>query len=203
MECGMAASEKDFHCKLGPHPDKRDPAMTPSTHCQICGRAILANTGLIAHHGYTRPGSGWQTASCFGARWKPYEIACDALPPAIRSCDGFRKMVVKTKADYLSDPPAELVIEPRQYTNEKPVTVTRPDGFKTDKQPGSWRSRTYEAKFWSLISAQIREIRSAEESLKYMRQRLADWPGREHKRKTVQEIVDGYGKPGQKREKTS
>ncbi len=41
--------------------------------CQICGRGIFANTGLIAHHGYERPGDGWQTASCRGARELPYE----------------------------------------------------------------------------------------------------------------------------------
>lgn len=41
--------------------------------CQICGRGIFANTGLIAHHGYQRPGDGWQTASCRGARQLPYE----------------------------------------------------------------------------------------------------------------------------------
>lgn len=44
-----------------------------SMTCQVCGRAILANTGLIAHHGYQRPGLGWQTGSCHGARALPYE----------------------------------------------------------------------------------------------------------------------------------
>ena len=42
--------------------------------CQICDRAIKANTGVIAHHGYQRPGEGWQTASCPGARALPYEV---------------------------------------------------------------------------------------------------------------------------------
>lgn len=52
-------------------------------HCQICERAIKANTGKIAHHGYTRPGTGWQTASCMGARHLPYEVSCDVIPLAI------------------------------------------------------------------------------------------------------------------------
>lgn len=43
-------------------------------HCQCCTRAILANTGKIAHHGYERPGSGWQTASCMGAKHLPFEV---------------------------------------------------------------------------------------------------------------------------------
>ncbi len=49
--------------------------------CQICGRPILAETGLIAHHGYQRPdrGSGYQTSSCYGARHEPFEKSRNAL----------------------------------------------------------------------------------------------------------------------------
>lgn len=55
-----------------------------SFHCQICEREIKAKSGLIAHHGYTRPhAQGWQTPSCMGARYRPYEVACDRLPAAI------------------------------------------------------------------------------------------------------------------------
>lgn len=51
--------------------------------CQICGRGILAEGGLIAHHGYERPGTGWQTGSCYGARRIPYEAGHDALDALI------------------------------------------------------------------------------------------------------------------------
>lgn len=47
--------------------------------CQICGRAIHANTGKIAHHGYQRPGHGYQTASCPGAQHVPFELSRDIL----------------------------------------------------------------------------------------------------------------------------
>lgn len=47
--------------------------------CQCCGRKHLANKGVIAHHGFERPGSGWQTASCYGARHLPFEVSRDAL----------------------------------------------------------------------------------------------------------------------------
>lgn len=47
--------------------------------CQICGRGIFAETGVIAHHGYTRPWEGRQTASCPGARQLPFEVSCVAL----------------------------------------------------------------------------------------------------------------------------
>lgn len=55
--------------------DKAAKAMT----CQICGRAIFAELGRIAHHGYERPGHGWQTASCYGALRLPYEVSRDAI----------------------------------------------------------------------------------------------------------------------------
>lgn len=45
-----------------------------SMTCQCCARRILANTGVIAHHGYERPGDGWQTSSCYGARQLPFEV---------------------------------------------------------------------------------------------------------------------------------
>jgi hypothetical protein len=47
--------------------------------CQVCDRGILAETGCIAHHGYTRPGTGYQTNSCEGARAVPLEISRDGL----------------------------------------------------------------------------------------------------------------------------
>lgn len=53
-------------------------------HCQCCGRAILANLGSIAHHGYERPGSGWQTASCFGAKRLPWEVDRSAVADLIK-----------------------------------------------------------------------------------------------------------------------
>lgn len=60
------------------------PAPAPSVEegrltCQCCGRPILANTGKIAHHGYQRPGEGWQTASCPGAQHLPFEVSRDEL----------------------------------------------------------------------------------------------------------------------------
>lgn len=47
--------------------------------CQCCARKYLANTGTIAHHAYERPGSGWQTASCMGAKYPPFEQSRDRL----------------------------------------------------------------------------------------------------------------------------
>lgn len=53
--------------------------------CQICGRPIYAEVGVIAHHGYERPGMGWQTDSCPAARELPFEASRDVLVAHIAS----------------------------------------------------------------------------------------------------------------------
>jgi hypothetical protein len=67
--------------------------------CQVCGRGILANTGLIAHHGFQRPGYGWQTASCSGAKELPFEVDRAALGEEItnaRAHAAFLRKYLKT-----------------------------------------------------------------------------------------------------------
>jgi len=55
--------------------------------CQICARKIYAELGVIAHHGYERPGEGWQTDSCDGARKLPYEADRAFLEGHIKICE--------------------------------------------------------------------------------------------------------------------
>lgn len=47
--------------------------------CPVCFRQIAVVGRHMAHHGYRRPGSGWQTASCAGTRFKPLERSNDGL----------------------------------------------------------------------------------------------------------------------------
>jgi len=42
--------------------------------CQVCAGEWIGNTGVLPHHGYTRPGWGEQTASCPGALHVPYSV---------------------------------------------------------------------------------------------------------------------------------
>lgn len=79
--------------------------------CQICARKIQANTGLIAHHGYTRPYAymGYQTASCPGARYMPYEMACDALQPYIDKLESALASTQEQLRDLINDPPHTLL----------------------------------------------------------------------------------------------
>jgi hypothetical protein len=80
---GLLASAKPLIKKRGEMPKVRSAAQiaddSKRMHCQCCGRAILANLGSIAHHGYERPGWGYQSASCFGAKRLPFEADRAAL----------------------------------------------------------------------------------------------------------------------------
>ncbi len=47
--------------------------------CPCCFRMIAVVGGKMAHHGYKRPGTGWQTSSCPGIRFKPLEVSTEGL----------------------------------------------------------------------------------------------------------------------------
>lgn len=61
----------------------KDIDASQTMHCQCCGRAIHAALGTIAHHGYQRPGYGWQTRSCFGAKRLPWQADRSAVKELI------------------------------------------------------------------------------------------------------------------------
>lgn len=97
--------------KRAPAPTKtsmaRDERAGKAMTCQCCGRDILAETGVIAHHGYQRPaGMGFQTASCFGAKDLPFEVSRAALGAYIKALenyviqqDAYRSRIVAESTD--------------------------------------------------------------------------------------------------------
>ncbi|MDE2096554.1 MAG: hypothetical protein KGL39_04850 [Patescibacteria group bacterium] len=71
--------------------------------CQICGRPIFAELGLIAHHGYERPGEGWQTESCIGARELPFETSRDVLGNHIVALENALEVLEASRATCCAD----------------------------------------------------------------------------------------------------
>lgn len=99
---------------------KRAKREQDSMHCQCCNRKILANTGMIAHHGYKRPGHGWQTSSCMGARYQPFEAGRMRLGEMITFLRERRKTMVKHLADTKAEVipvPHEVAISHNRVTN--------------------------------------------------------------------------------------
>lgn len=80
--------------------------------CQCCARRIFAQSGTIAHHGYERPGTGWQTASCMGAKHLPFEVARNRLGDLIVRL----KSDIQTARKHIADVRAEKSSVPFFWT---------------------------------------------------------------------------------------
>lgn len=119
--------------------------------CQICGRDIMANTGTIAHHGYERPGWGYQTSSCPGAKCVPYEEGHDALDRAIERTAEQLKEAEKAAAEIAVTHPERITHNVPDYNAKriggrvamKEVHYDRPADFdpKNDySEEAFWRT---------------------------------------------------------------
>lgn len=147
--------------------------------CQICEREIKANTGVIAHHGYQRPdrGSGWQTASCWGARHLPYEESCDAIPEYILHVKGYVENQKRLNEELLKNPPETLTYSWGRM-DKNPKVLNRPEGFDAKKNisEDAYRSyQTYEYEHYSLYRFHKREIDNGIKEIARVEKRLADW----------------------------
>lgn len=107
--------------------------------CQCCGRRILAETGTVAHHGYERPGTGWQTSSCMGAKEMPFEVSRDRLGVMI---EGLRNNLAGQVA---TRDAVETETAPVTYR----YTVGLPNGHR-DSKSASFTRDTFDAVIASL-----------------------------------------------------
>lgn len=56
--------------------------------CGWCLRDIsIDKNGLMSHHGFTRPGDGYQTQSCAGVNFKNLEVSLDGLNARIKATE--------------------------------------------------------------------------------------------------------------------
>jgi hypothetical protein len=99
----------------------KDIDATQEMHCQCCNRPIHAALGTIAHHGYTRPGYGWQTASCFGAKRLPWEVDREAVMDLIVHLEGLLKSNLEARADVAAEKQSVV----RQYSGEYDKRIGR------------------------------------------------------------------------------
>jgi hypothetical protein len=67
--------------------------------CQCCGRFVQSNTGFVARHGYKRPFDGWQTTSCVGAGFQPFEASRDRLGRLIDELEAEVRHAVRSLAE--------------------------------------------------------------------------------------------------------
>lgn len=127
--------------------------------CPVCFRRIAVLRGTMAHHGYQRPGQGWQTASCPGIRFKPLEVSSEGLEWLIATLRERLAGLKNSHANQATHP--EFLIAKRTY-NGKAEKITRDDPL--------WPR---------LFARHIAEIESEMESLERelptLDKMLADW----------------------------
>lgn len=169
------------------------------TTCQICGRAIktvvcysglghdakedhaAGRTDRIAHHGFQRPHQqGYQTGSCFGAKWRPYEVACDAIPILIAIMKNQEANLRTLLAKHLAEPPAKLQYNKTRGSWQKAewVDVPKPDGFVFDpeKKSYSYSDRGgYDYLYLSYKTSTETNIRDIGRGIKDMHARAWAW----------------------------
>lgn len=153
------------------------------TTCQVCGRPIKAALGVIAHHGYRRPmhGSGWQTASCLGARFAPFQRSCDRLRHVIGVVEAHRAALAENLAGIETTPPDFLLFDDRtqprrRYSYGPPPEmrrVDRPADF--DPKRYDYRPDSYATVYNNLLFKLRADLRGTDATLADMRARLASW----------------------------
>ena len=119
------------------------PTLTPT--CQICGRAIRAKTGLVAHHGYRRPQPYLQTRSCFGARRRPYEVAYDAIDEYLGLLKIWLEDAAASVETFWYVPPGYLTYRHQRdaWDPGKTIRVDRPANFNPGSPHDTYIPRTY------------------------------------------------------------
>lgn len=162
--------------------------------CQICGRLICSKRGEIAHHGYTRPGGGWQTSSCAGTHHDPLEVSNELLVEYIGrfelSCEETRSLISDVQADRIeieatisphwSERPARPVTFRFNAENYAAISASS-EGKLSDKVPFADRKESY-------LYALDRRLSQQKEILAELRKRNAGW-------KQTRAFVDGGFKP--------
>lgn len=94
--------------------------------CPCCFRQIAIQGELMAHHGYERPGGGFQTSSCIGTRFKPLEVSREGLD-YIFDAETRRLAGLKVAR---KEAPKRTEISELNWRTKKLLTVTPVDGAK-------------------------------------------------------------------------
>ena len=144
--------------------------------CQVCGREIKASTGLIAHHGYTRPYEGWQTSSCAGARYVPYEISCERLKEVTEGVKSWITNQEIALEDFLATPPQTITVMERRssWGKGEEVVYEKPEDFN----PNSYKSsipRTYENVYSNKKYDREQALKMSKYDLSNMERRIEEW----------------------------
>lgn len=106
-----------------PAPPENPNRVTGTCSCCFRNIAVLQTTGVMAHHGYKRPMTGFQSASCPGIRFKPLEQSTQGLEWLI----GYCKEQLVEREDRLRAAPEVSELRWRAVSRQEPRIITSYD----------------------------------------------------------------------------
>lgn len=125
--------------------------------CPCCFRKVAVVNGTMAHHGYERPGGGFQTASCPGIKFQPLE----------RSNEGLVWLISHTRS-LLSK--ARVLFEGRHTVDRLPYRIGFSKVEMVHKVDDRW-TRVF-GSYEGRLSAEIRQLDS---TIKDLTAKLDSW----------------------------
>lgn len=132
--------------------------------CGCCQRPIAVMggepTGRMAHHGYERPGHGWQTASCPGIKFMPLETTDDGprYMLAMRIDQVRREEAALARCPELTE--LSVLVRERGVKSLRKITRDMPD----------WK-QTFDSHVWGIES----DIRGLKSEINRLRRIVLDW----------------------------
>jgi hypothetical protein len=127
--------------------------------CGWCLRDIAVDkTGLMSHHGFTRPGIGYQTRSCAGVNYKNLEVSLDGLIARIKSTESEKENLESR----LKQLPHAISLNTRKLGSRDIVVI--------GKEDPNWEKALHKTKI-NLES----EISSITDEIKKLNQVLSKW----------------------------
>lgn len=144
--------------------------------CQICGRQIKAKNGKIAHHGYERPGWGYQTASCAGARHVPYSKGHDALDQQLQWVPEAIVRQEEALKNWIASPPDEIAErQPAWQRHNPPRKFPRPEGFDGAREAKQSGSRGYQGEFVARVWEMQGNLKGLRNYRDFIQKRRDEW----------------------------
>lgn len=140
-----------------PNPPPENPNKTVRT-CPCCFRGIAVTGATMAHHGYQRPGFGYQTSSCPGIRFEPVE----------RSNEGIKWVIVSSQ-NRISDLQSQL-----EKADEK-TSIWAFNSYKNKHVEVKKDDKGWDAAFSRWKRETAYEIKQLEGSVEFFSDKLKNW----------------------------
>lgn len=173
---------------LGIEPATKVEKGSPTGTCQCCFGAfkLPRGKGKLSHHGYKRPGYGYDVGYCMGEGQLPYEKSCEVTRALMHRVSNY----LEHRREYLSKLESgtveRLIVSMTDYSQPLPrgewkrptkaVVVT-----KGDEEVYSYDGRIGNVlpSFENALKREIQkvgyDIRAAEEQEKFLAQKVAEW----------------------------